>query len=139
MGHALWSVIVWLFNLLPDFIGLVLAAAGLAVIFVPEAIKSLEQKPSLRRALAIFLVVLGIGALVSNTIQHHQEGNKQEQEQQSFQNQINTLTQGLQAEQISHMGDVKYLEGQLKVFGDFAPSILKLAQATDLTGVFSTR
>src|ERR1017187_5087973 len=129
------SMLLWIFYLLPDFIGLVLAATGFAVIFVPETIKSLDQKPTLRRSLAAFLIVLGIGAVISNKVQHSQESDKQDQAQQRFQGQIDKLTQGLQAEQISHTGDVKYLEGELKVFGDFAPAILKLAQATE----FNTR
>jgi len=63
----------WLFYFLPDFVAYVLAAAGLAVTFVPEAAKTLDSQPQLRKVVAILLTAIGIGALFSSRMQRPAE------------------------------------------------------------------
>jgi hypothetical protein len=58
-----------LFNDLPDFAGVLLAAMGGAIMFAPEWIKVLDDKRKLRYSIAILLVILGVLGLVSGHLQ----------------------------------------------------------------------
>jgi hypothetical protein len=66
-----------LFNDLPDVSGILLAAVGFAVLFVPEAIKALESKRKTRWAIAVVFFLLGIAGMVSSHIQRGQAENAQ--------------------------------------------------------------
>jgi hypothetical protein len=132
MEHIAWIVIRWIFYILPDFLGYVLAAAGLALMVTPDATKSLEGRPSVRRTIAVLLLIIGIGAVVSNGVQKSQASAAQESAQRDFQNQFDKINQNFQTEQIQHTSDVRYLEGKLDAFAEIGPGVLKLAQASEL-------
>jgi len=66
-----------IYNMLPDFSGILLAAVGVALVFAPEAVKVLEKRRSLRFALALILVGLGLAGMRSSTFQHHESDTKQ--------------------------------------------------------------
>jgi hypothetical protein len=69
------------FDLLPDlaaiFLALVLAAAGLALLFLPEELKRLEDQRRLRVIIATVLLAIGVvfggGGVVSDLVQKHED------------------------------------------------------------------
>jgi hypothetical protein len=58
-----------LFSDLPDISGILLAALGFAVVFVPESIRALDAKPKIRWAVAIALSAVGLAGMFSSHIQ----------------------------------------------------------------------
>jgi hypothetical protein len=68
------------FDLLPDlaaiFLALVLAAAGLALLFLPEELKRLEERRRTRVVIAAVLlgigVIFGVGGVISDLVQKHE-------------------------------------------------------------------
>jgi hypothetical protein len=54
-------------------------------------------------------------------------------EVRTLNNSITTLQTNFNAAEIQHTAETKYLEGKVDVFSQFAPAVVKLAEATELT------
>lgn len=60
----------WIFDLLPAFSGLLLGAIGLGVIFfMPELDNALKNRKRLRRLMAVLILAVGIGGVISDRVQ----------------------------------------------------------------------
>ena len=71
------SLLDTIYNLLPDFSGILLAAVGVALVVYPEILKGIEHRKMFRWAIATILVVLGIAGMCSSFGQHRDSDNKQ--------------------------------------------------------------
>jgi hypothetical protein len=67
-----------LLNDLPDISGILLAALGVSIVFVPETIKALEAKPRIRWVIATFLFAVGLAGMVSSHMQRRESEVAQE-------------------------------------------------------------
>lgn len=79
------------YNILPDFAALVLAAFGVAAVFLTDFFDKLKPWRKTRWALALVISCFGFGALLSNNNQKLQEKTKSEAEKSELTNQINHL------------------------------------------------
>ncbi len=70
----MWRTI---YNALPDFSGVLLAAVGVALVISPEAIKRIEQRKKLRGTTALLLVTLGLAGVRSSCVQRKEGEDKQ--------------------------------------------------------------
>jgi hypothetical protein len=102
--------------LLPDlaaiFLALFLAAAGMALFFVPEMLRQLEDRKMIRMSLAAGLVVVGIlfgaGGVISNSVQKAEERAAADQERKELRSQITKL---INSSQIQATGeDIRKLD-----------------------------
>lgn len=107
-----------------DFIPLAIAVAGIIMSYKQP------QKESHFKTTLILLAVgfIGTGILswtrIHNETLHSAEVDGQRQ-------QITNLQAKFDQAEINHAGEIKYLEGELDVFSQFAPAVVKLAQATE--------
>ena len=62
------SVLLPIFNLLPDITGYFFAMAGVALIFMPDDLKKLEEYRRTRLVIATLIFLIGLGA--ESPIQH---------------------------------------------------------------------
>src|SRR5438132_795465 len=79
------------YNILPDFAALVLAAFGVAALFLTDFFDKLRPWKKTRWALAIVICFFGFGALLSNRDQKLQETAKSDAERGELTGQINQL------------------------------------------------
>jgi hypothetical protein len=68
--HSICGIASTAFNFLPDFSGILLAAVGVALVVVPEAIQKIQHRKGLRWTIATVLVVLGGIGMGSSFVQH---------------------------------------------------------------------
>jgi hypothetical protein len=109
-----------------DFIPLAIAVGGI--------IMSYKQPPE-KSHLKTTLILLGVGivgTLILSWTRIHNE-TLHTAEIQSQQQSIQTLQTKLDEAEIRHIGEIRYLEGEVHVFAEFAPAVVKLAEATELT------
>jgi hypothetical protein len=79
------------YNILPDFAALVLAAFGVAALFLTDLFDKLKPWKKTRWALGIIIVLFGCGALLSNSDQKLQEKKRSDAEKGELTGQINHL------------------------------------------------
>jgi hypothetical protein len=87
------------FDLLPDlaaiFLAVVLAAVGIALLFLPEELKRLEEHRRVRVFIAAALlgigVIFGVGGVVSDLVQKHEEREQAEADRNATQAERSTL------------------------------------------------
>jgi hypothetical protein len=79
------------YNILPDFAALVLAAFGVAALFLTDLFDKLKPWNKTRWALAIVIGLFGFGALLSNNDQKLQEKTRSDAERGELTGQINQL------------------------------------------------
>jgi hypothetical protein len=120
------------FNALPSLAGVLLATLALALVFVKELDEKLKDKRAVRWSLAIVLAIIGISGFVSDLVQKSQERTRTQTAEKDQGKAIDGIKDQLHQSEIQRIADTRYLEGQLKVFAEFAPAIVKLAQATEL-------
>jgi thiol:disulfide interchange protein len=108
---ALW----WIFKLLPDIAGIFLAVLAFAVVVNPAWIKGFEgdQKRRMRTLAALFLVALGIAAVVSNQVQKSVDSANAKKDQGKVQNSVDDLGKQLQDEKLNHTAEAQYLAAGL--------------------------
>src|SRR6266568_4901833 len=81
------------FDLLPDlaaiFLAVLLAAVGIALLFLPEELKRLEEHRRTRVLIAAALlgigVIFGVGGVVSDLVQKHEEREQAEVDRKTTQ------------------------------------------------------
>jgi hypothetical protein len=100
---VIWSGLVEAFYLLPDFVALFLAAFGIAVIFMSEQLKRLENRPRWRWGIAVTIIVFGCLAFISNQIQKGEDKTNQK----ALRGQIGTLINNSETQ--ANSGDMKAL------------------------------
>jgi hypothetical protein len=79
------------YNILPDFAALVLAAFGVAALFLTDLFDKLKPWRNTRWALGIIISFFGVGALLSNSAQKLQEKTRSDAERSELTGQINHL------------------------------------------------
>lgn len=121
-------ILRFLFNLLPDIAGIFLAALSFAVIFTSELLKWLEARPKTRRLLALLLVLLGIGGIISNYRQKSAERDQTDRDKRELTKQIGQLISSAQIQATS--GDVKQLREDVRTRLDAMLHGRKLGQST---------
>jgi hypothetical protein len=89
--HFIMKLLEFLFYSLPDFAGIFLAATGLALIFVPELQQKLEKRKRVRWVLAAIISFIGIGGVISNSIQKSADKDAAKAERSALNNQIKSL------------------------------------------------
>ena len=102
-----------IFYLLPDLAGILLAALSLAVIFMSEAIQKLE-KPNLkwlRWTLATIFIFVGVGGVISNSMQKSEDKAKAEGDRQTLIGQVGQLISASQIQATSD--DIHKLGAQI--------------------------
>jgi hypothetical protein len=111
-----------------DFIPMAIAVAGIIMSY---------KQPQKESHLKTTLVLLAVGffgtAILSWTRIHNETVHAGEVDAQR--QAITTLQSKFDQAEISHAGEIKYLQGKVDVFTQFAPAVVKLAQATE----FNTR
>jgi hypothetical protein len=90
-----------------------------------------DQKRKMRTLAALFLVALGVAAVVSNQVQKSVDSANAKKDQGKLQNSVDDLGGQLQDEKLSHTAEAQYLRGRLDQLSQFTPAILKLAQASE--------
>ncbi len=120
-----------IFNGLPSVAGLLLATLAIALGFIKELDEKLKSTP-IRWAMATILCAIGITALISDIKQKNDADIAHQAEIQKQEKDMKDIREQLRATELSRISDTRFLEGQLKVFSDFAPAIFKLAQATEI-------
>ena len=83
----------FLFNLLPDIAGYLFAMIGMGLLFIPEEMKKLENQRKARLAIASIVILLGFGAVISNSYQKSQFDETARNERDSLNVQISNLLQ----------------------------------------------
>ncbi|SRR6266446_2953183 len=126
------------FDALPSVAGILLATLAFALVFVKELDEKLKDKRGVRWSLAIVLSVIGISGFISDFVQRAEERarvqsadkerRKAEQEQKDA---VDGIKEQLHQSELQRVADVKYMQGKLDVFVQFAPAIVRLAQATE--------
>jgi hypothetical protein len=76
----------WLEDI-PDFVGFFLAMVGVALLFLPEFTKMLDNHPIVRMVIAAFFMAAGVAGLYINHVSRH----KSEEERHTLQGQIGKL------------------------------------------------
>jgi hypothetical protein len=123
------------FDSLPSIAGILLAALAFAFVFVKELDEKLKDKRAIRWCLAVMLSIIGVSAFVSDLVQKYDERIRTENAEHKQEQDMNDIRQQLQASETLRISDTRYMQGKLEVFAEFAPAIVKLAEATE----FSTR
>lgn len=93
---SMWRTV---FNMLPDFSGILLAAVGVAFIVAPEFVSKLPTW--LRWTLAVLLVVLGLAGLRSSYVQHQSDASDKDDlkhQLEGVSNQLQTLNSKVQSQ-----------------------------------------
>lgn len=83
-----------IFDLLPDLTGYFFAMAGLALVFIPEELKSLERHRKIRLVIAACIFLIGLGAVISNSVQKQEEKNSAKAERDKLTDQVTKLIVG---------------------------------------------
>ena len=111
------------FDLLPGVAGYFLAMGGVALLFMSEELKRLERHRKLRVALATLIFAVGLGAVVSDSIQKADDKATAQAERGELMKQISTL---IASAQIQATGDhIKQLGTQMKDGFDRVVATLK--------------
>jgi hypothetical protein len=126
--HSLWT---WFWHSIPTVDGILVATLAVSFMFMKEIDEILVKKPKLRWFIAGLLVLFGVGGFISDRIQDAQEQTQRDETERNHASEISGLKATMQQEEISNAAETKYLEGQLSVFNQFAPAVVKLAQATE--------
>jgi hypothetical protein len=109
------SALQWIFYSLPDVAGILLAALSLAVFFVPKLSDKLREHVTVGIIAAVVLALIGVGGVVSNSVQKHADQEAAKKERDQLQGQITKLLdqQTLTATQATIMqSEVKTLTEQ---------------------------
>jgi len=85
------SVVVPIFNLLPDITGYFFAMAGVALIFMPDDLKKLEGYRKIRLAIAAVIFLIGLGAVISNSAQKATDKKVSDDKSQMLTDQVTSL------------------------------------------------
>lgn len=85
------NLVVTAYNALPDFAALVLAAFGVAALFLTDYFDKLKPWKKTRWTIALVIGLIGIGAWLSNNAQKLEESNKSFQERKELTGQIHQL------------------------------------------------
>ena len=115
------TIILWFPNIPVGFFGIILAVLG-ALVAV------LEFKGAKRFWWASAFIVLGIleAVVIVGADRAH------DAEVANLTHEIESVKEKLQQSELSRVADTNKLQGRLEVFAEFAPAIVKLAQATEL-------
>jgi len=74
LGHFMFSVIRWVFYQLPSIAGILLATLSFAVVFMTKELETaLKDKRYLKWSIVIVLCLIGVGGLVSDSIQKQED------------------------------------------------------------------
>ena len=76
-------------------------------------------------------IALGVGASALTWVSQSNARKSHQQEVARQQKDVEGIKDQLQKSELQRVSDTKYLEGKLDVFAQFAPAIVKLAQATE--------
>lgn len=132
LGTSFWQAWTSFWQALPTFDGILLATAAVAFMFLKEIEGKLKDHVGWRRCIAALLLLLGIGGFISDRVQSHQQHIDRQKTEEDLNTQIAGLKGEMQKEEIAHTAETKYLEGQLDAFKQYAPAVLKLAEAAEL-------
>jgi hypothetical protein len=127
MAEFTLNVLCFVFDLLPDiaaiFLAVFLAAFGIALFFVPEKLKKLEDHPRLRYVVALGLIIIalfvGVGGVISSLVQKteqkkvaEKEKNEARIEREELRKQVSTLINSAQVQATSD--DIKKLRSEIQ-------------------------
>jgi len=121
-----------IFNSLPSLAGILLATLAFALVFVKELDEKLKDKRTVRWCLAIVLAIIGVSGFISDLVQKAEERTRTQKTETEQRQAVDAIKDQLHQSEIQRIIDTRFLEGQIKVFAEFAPAIVKLAQATEL-------
>ena len=128
----LLNIARFIFNSLPSLAGVLLATLAFAVVFVKELDENLKDKRTVRWCVAVVLCIIGLSGFISDLVQKAQEKERTQNVEKEQRQAIDGVKEQLHQSEMQRTADTRYLEGQLSVFAEFAPAIVKLAQATEL-------
>lgn len=121
-----------IFNTLPSLAGILLAALAFALVFVKELDEKLKDKRAVRWCLAIVLAAIGVTGFISDLVQKADEKTRAQNAEKEQKTAVDGFNEQLHQSELHRIADTRYMQGQLDVFVQFAPAIVKLAQATEL-------
>jgi hypothetical protein len=81
--HGIWTLALWIFDQLPGVVAFLIAAFGVAIIYMNELQAGLKDKRRARWLIAVVLVLFGVGAFISDTTQKNQDKAELEAERNS--------------------------------------------------------
>ena len=119
------------FDALPSVAGILLATLAFALVFVKELDEKLKDKRKVRWAVAVVLSIIGVSGFMSDLVQRSEERTRIQNAEREQKQAVDGIKEQLHQSEIQRIADVKYLQGKLDVFAQFAPAIVKLAQATE--------
>ena len=93
------SIIRVFFNLLPDLAGILLAALSVALLFVPKQTERVTRHSRLSTGLAVLLIMIGIGGLISSKVQKDNDKLTASRERRELQEKLDTQNAALIAAQ----------------------------------------
>ena len=85
------AVLLPIFNLLPDVTGYFFAMAGVALLFMPDDLKKLDQHRTIRLIIAAVIFVFGLGAVISNSAQKSADKADSDTKSQKLTDQVTNL------------------------------------------------
>lgn len=84
------------FDFLPDLVAFVFAMLGFAFMFIPEILAMLSRHRHLRLVIAVVTFLIGLGALVSSSVQKQEAAEAAKTERDTLMNQVSNLIEGQQ-------------------------------------------
>lgn len=101
------SVLLPIFNLLPDITGYFFAMAGVALIFMPDDLKKLEEYRRTRLVIATLIFLIGLGAVISNSAQKAADKRESDGKSQKLTDQVTSLIgqQSILVAQVKNLTD----------------------------------
>jgi hypothetical protein len=85
------SILLPVFNLLPDLTGYFFAMAGVALLFMPDDLKKLEDYRRTRLVIAALIFLVGLGAVISNSAQKTADRKESDSKSQKLTDQVTSL------------------------------------------------
>jgi hypothetical protein len=85
------STLLPIFNLLPDVTGYFFAMAGVALLFMPDDLKRLEEYRKTRLVIAALIFLVGLGAVISNSAQKTTDKKESDNKSQKLTDQVTSL------------------------------------------------
>jgi hypothetical protein len=115
------------FFILPDLVGYVLAMVGLSLVFMPEEMKILEKLRKTRRGIALVVFLIGLGAVISNSVQKQEDKETAAIDRKDAKTERDRLTaqiSDLIGQQKASSAKEDILQAQLKTLSESMPELI---------------
>jgi hypothetical protein len=86
------------FSFLPGLTGYFFAMAGVALLFMQDDLKKLDEHRAIRLFIAAFIFLVGLGAVVSDSVQKSQDKAEAQHERDELTKQVLTLISSAQVQ-----------------------------------------